>query len=118
MTEQTTEQSTDDLASLVAIVIGSTRSSEEMRDNTGVVWDDVIAGVEHLKQRGVLREVGVGQYHVAQSLCAGPCSRGGSDVRGQEVVINPNTFRWMCAVCWDAGEASVSATHEPPAPGA
>ncbi len=96
--------SADDLASVVAIVIGSNRTAEDIRDHTGVVWDDVLASIVYLAERGVVREVGSGQYRVSQKLCAGPCSRGGTDVRGEEVVINPTTFRWMCGACWDAND--------------
>lgn len=98
------QPSADDLASVVAIVIGSIRTAEDIRDHTGVVWDDVLASIAYLSERGVVRDVGSGQYHVSQILCAGPCSRGGTDVRGEEVVINPMTFRWMCGACWDANE--------------
>ena len=108
--------SKDDLASLVAIVIGSTRSAEDIRDHTGVAWDDVQAGIAYLTQRGVVREVATGQYHVVQRLCAGPCSRGGSGVIGEPVLINSNTFRWICASCWNAG-APQSSLEPPPSDG-
>jgi hypothetical protein len=94
----------DDLASVVATVIGSNRTAEDIRDHTGVVWNDVLSSIAYLSERGVVRDVGSGLYHVSQKLCAGPCSRGGTDVRGEEVVINPTTFRWMCGACWDANE--------------
>jgi hypothetical protein len=97
-----TPPGTDALASVLAVVIASNRTAEEIRDHTGVVWDDVNAGIAYLKQRGIIRSIGGEHYHASQILCAGPCSRGGRDLGGQEVVINPKTLRWMCAACWDA----------------
>jgi hypothetical protein len=92
----------DSLASVLAAVIASDRTAEEIRDHIGVVLDDVTASIAQLYQRGVIRDTGRGRYHAAQSLCAGPCSRGGRTMLGQEVVINTQTLRWMCATCWDA----------------
>jgi hypothetical protein len=96
----------DDLASVLANVIASTRSAEDIRDHTGVVWEDVEAAVAHLLQRNVIRDVGGKRYHATQALCAGPCSRGGRTLGGQEVVVNAQTLGWMCAACWDAGAAA------------
>jgi len=93
---------TDDLAAVLAAMIASDRTAEGIRDHTGVVRDDVTVAIAQLCQRGLIRDIGGGRYHAAQALCAGPCSRGGQAVRGQEVVINAQTLRWMCATCWDA----------------
>lgn len=92
----------DDLASILAVVISSTRTAEEIRDGTGVVSDDVQPAVAHLARRGIIRDIGDGHYHASQTSCAGSCERKGSDVRGQEVVIAARTLRWTCAACWDA----------------
>jgi hypothetical protein len=96
------DPTTDSLASALAAVIASDRTAEEIRDHIGVAQDDVTASIAQLFQRGMIRDTGGGRYHAAQSLCAGPCSRGGRTLRGQEVVINTQTLRWMCATCWDA----------------
>jgi hypothetical protein len=91
----------DQLASVLAAVISSDRTAEEIRDHTGVLREDVVGAITGLLQRNVIRGMGGERYHASQSLCAGPCSRGGREMRGQEVVINAQTLRWMCAPCWD-----------------
>jgi hypothetical protein len=96
------EPTTDDLASVLAIVIASSRTAEDIRDHTGAVSDKLQAAIAQLVERDIIRKVGGHYYHASQSLCAGPCSRGGRLMRGYEVVINPQTLRWMCAACWDA----------------
>jgi len=98
-----TQPTTDDLASVLAVVIASTRTVEGILDHTGVARADGVAAIAHLRQRDIIRDVGGENYHAAQTLCAGPCSRAGRAIGGHEVVINPQTFRWMCATCWDAG---------------
>jgi len=102
-TPAATEPNPDDLATVLASVIASNRTAEEIRDHTGVVWVHVNVAIAHLEHRGIIRKTVGEHYHASQALCAGPCSRGGRDVYGQEVVINPKTLRWMCAACWDAG---------------
>jgi len=97
----------DDLASVLASVIASSRNAEDIRNHTGLAGDGVLAIVTTLSARYLIRDVGGGLYHATQTLCAGPCSRGGRSKRGHVVVINPVTLRWMCADCWDA-------TTEPP----
>jgi hypothetical protein len=93
---------TDDLASVLAAVISSDRVVESLREKTGLPGETVQAVIADLMQRGLLRGMGDGRYHVSQSLCAGPCSRGGRGLQGQEVVVNTRTLRWTCAACWDA----------------
>ena len=89
----------DQLASVVASVIGSSRTADDIRDHSGVSGDQVGAAITYLREREVIREVASGHYHVSQSLCAGTCSRGGRAVRGEDVVINMQTLGWMCADC-------------------
>ena len=91
----------DVLASILAIVIASNRTAEEIRDNTGVTADDIEPAIAYLQSRNRITAIGARHYHATQSLCAGSCSRGGRLMRGEEVVINPQTLRWMCAECWD-----------------
>ena|SRR5689334_2746956 len=92
----------DELGSVLASVISSDRDAESIRGYTDLPWETVLAAITDLKDRGVLHGTGEGRYHVTQSLCAGPCSRGGRGLQGQEVVINTRTMRWTCAACWDA----------------
>jgi hypothetical protein len=95
--------STDELASVLASLIGSSRTAEDIRDHSGVAWDSVKAAIACLSEREIIYEIVAGYYHARQGLCAGPCSRGGSDVRGQAVVVNAKTLRWMCETCWNVG---------------
>jgi len=95
---------TDDLASVVAIVIASDRDAENIGEETGIPLETVQVAIAELLRRGLLRGRGDGLFHATQSLCVGPCSRGGSGMLGQEVVINATTLRWMCAVCWAGHE--------------
>ena len=106
--------STDVLASVLASVISSNRTEESIRDHTGVLRDDVSNAIAHLCERSVIRDIGFGHnfdpvgrhYHASQTACAGPCSRGGRELRGQEVVINPETLTWVCADCREPGAGS------------
>ena len=93
---------TDDLGSVLASVISSDRDAESIRAHTDLPWESVQAAIADLLQQGLVHGTGEGRYHVTQSLCAGPCSRGGRGLQGQEVVINTRTMRWTCAACWDA----------------
>jgi hypothetical protein len=96
------EWSPDVLASLLAAVIASNRTAEELRDMTGIAADEIEPAITYLRDKNRITGIGAQHYHASQALCAGPCSRGGRLMRGEEVVINPKTFRWMCAECWDA----------------
>lgn len=93
---------TDVLATVLALVIASNRNAEQICEETGFEWDDVQAAIASLTQRGVIRNIGFEHYHASQTRCAGSCLRDGREVRGQEVVINPQTFRWTCADCSEA----------------
>jgi hypothetical protein len=92
----------DDLASVLASVISSVRTAEEIRDGTGVLVDDVQPAIALLKRLKVISEVELGRFHATQLRCAGVCRRVGEDVRREEVVINRSAFRWTCAACWQA----------------
>ncbi len=91
----------DTLASVLASVIGSDRSREEIQRYTGLAADAVDGAVRHLANMRLIQAFDGRRYHATQGVCAGPCSRGGRTVRGTEVVISSTTLRWMCAPCWD-----------------
>ena len=103
----------DDLATVLALVVASTRTAEEIRDNSGVPWTDVQASIMYLRGQKVIRDIGGARYHAAQTICAGFCGRRGRDLGGQPIVIDPKTLTWACEPCWVA--ASVSGAH-PEAP--
>jgi hypothetical protein len=94
----------DDLASVLASVISTDRTTEDILERTGIASETAAAAIAELMRRRLLRQLGGGRYHVTQSLCAGACSRGGRGLLGHEVVINRQTLRWMCSSCWDASE--------------
>ena len=96
-----TQQDTDDLATVLALVIVSEFNAEEIRDRTGMGRDNVVAAIEHLRERDLIRDSGREYYRVSQSSCAGSCTLKGHEMRGQEVVIDAKTLAWSCAACWD-----------------
>ena len=103
-TDPMTSPTTDDLSSVLASVISSDRDAESICVHTELPPETVQAAIADLMQRGLVKGMGEGRYHASQLLCAGPCSRGGSGLQGQEVVINRRTLRWTCATCWDTGK--------------
>jgi len=94
---------TDDLAAVLAAVIASTRSDEDICDHTGLALDTVQAAIADLVQRDIIGTVYGGYCQASQARCAGPCSRAGREMRGKEVVVDAQTLGWACADCWDAG---------------
>jgi hypothetical protein len=101
-----TSPTTDDLAAVLASVISSDRDADSIRAHTELPLETVQAAIADLMQRRLMQGLGEERYHVSQALCAGPCSRGGRGLQGQEVVINARTLRWTCATCWDTGDHS------------
>jgi hypothetical protein len=92
----------DDIASVLASVIASNRTAEDVRDGTGVLVEHIQPAITLLTRMKIIREVERGRFHACQARCAGQCRRTGEDVRGQEVVINGESLRWTCVACWDA----------------
>jgi hypothetical protein len=109
-----TQPDANDLASVLATVISSDRTSEEILDGTGVVSDDVQPAIAHLLQRDIIRSVSGSHYHASQTRCAGPCTRDGRAIRGQEVVIDSKTLRWTCADCWDGRNRTIAPGGDKP----
>jgi hypothetical protein len=105
----------DRLASILASVIASNRTRAEISAETELPEDQVDAAVNRLLADKLLVTLNGQHFHVAQPVCAGPCSRAGRSLRGHEVVINPSNFRWMCAPCWGADTAENLAAAMPPA---
>ena len=93
---------TDTLATVLASVIASERSAEEIRAHTELPWDDVQAAVTNLSLRYIIRNPdGELHYRATQSTCSGWCLREGREMHGQEVVIDPQPLRWFCPDCWE-----------------
>jgi hypothetical protein len=96
------EPTTDDLASVLALVIVSDLNAEQIRERTGISSDGAEAAIARLQDRDIVRDSGGGYFQASQVSCAGSCLRKGHELRGQEVVIDAKSFRWSCAACWDA----------------
>jgi hypothetical protein len=95
------EPSVDDLASVLALVIVSDLNAEQVRERTGMPANGAESALARLVDSEIIFDSGGAYFRASQVECAGSCSRQGHQLRGQEVVIDPNSFSWSCAVCWD-----------------
>jgi hypothetical protein len=96
------EPTVDDLASVVALVVASDQSQEQICSRTGMGASHASAALSILLTRNVIFDSGGGYYQGRQGSCAGSCARKGHELRGQEIVIDAQRLTWWCAPCWDA----------------
>lgn len=87
--------------SVLAVIVATALSAEQVRDRTGLPSDRVESALAYLRREHFARNVGGGRFRSCQLDCAG-CSRSGRTTREQSVQIDPKTFRWFCNACWDA----------------
>lgn len=91
----------DELASVLAAIIASAKPPEQIRDSTGLPWETVMAAIQELRGREMIRDI-FGHQLTHQRLCAGSCMRDGHYLRGHAVVFAPESMRWFCEECWKA----------------
>ena len=96
------EPTDDDLATILALVVVSDHDLGMIEQRTRFSRELASAAVGELDRLGVVADAGGGFYKAAQGSCPGNCSRGGHELRGQEIVITPPGFEWWCGQCWDA----------------
>jgi len=97
----TPEPSDEDLATIVALVVVSDHDIRSVVDRTGMHPDLATAAVTELGRRNVVTDAGGPFFKATQVSCPGACGRGGHELRGQEIVITPPRFEWVCADCRD-----------------
>lgn len=90
-----------DRLSVLAVIVATALTAEQVRDRTDLPSDRVESALAYLRRQHIARDVGGGRFRSCQLDCAG-CSRTGRTTRGQNVHIDPKTFRWFCNPCWDA----------------
>jgi PHP family Zn ribbon phosphoesterase len=91
----------DELQSVVAVLIGRSLSAEQVRDWSGVSWEQTRDALRTLTRRGIVRNYGAGHYGACQRTCA-TCERDARTLRGEAVCIDPESLRWFCEDCWNA----------------
>ena len=100
----------DELSSVLALVIVSDLNIEQIGERTGMSPTGTEAAIAALQEQTIVFDSGGAYYRATQARCPGPCRRQGHELRGQQVVINAKTFRWICAECHDAERGRERAT--------
>jgi len=96
------EPTDDELATVLALLVVSDHDVRMIMERTGFPADLAVATVNELGRRNVVSDAGGDFFTATQGYCAGPCRRGGHELRGQEIVITPPRFEWECAHCRDS----------------
>ncbi len=95
------EPEIDTVAEVIASVIASARSAEEIGIHTGLPTEAVDAAVARLTRENLIHSADGQGYQATQSRCSGRCFRSGRGFKGKPVVIDSKTLLWMCAGCWE-----------------
>lgn len=100
-----------DRALVLTEVIAVSQNKDEIRDWVGLPWDRVDSTLEDLIRLGIVGSAGEHYYYARQRGCA-CCSRPGMGMEGETVFIDPESLRWFCEDCWDAGIEQLRALVE------
>lgn len=92
------EPDIEELASILAALIGTAKRPPQIGRAAGLPWDTVAKGLRVLHDRNLIRDV-AGHHVIRQRSCAGPCAREGRDLSGNPIYFQPDSLRWFCEEC-------------------